>query len=75
MAYEIEDYGKKREDGIRANGVREPNFPPNYTAAQEDLVFGNDIRKDPADQDDISDPRNGFSLGIGLGTQGENADA
>lgn len=45
---DIPSYGKQRNDGIRAAGVREPNFPPNYTAGEGAVDFSNDLISDPA---------------------------
>lgn len=57
---DIPAYGKKRDDGIRAAGVREPNFPPNYTAGSEELSFASDLIRDPADNNGAFDPAAGW---------------
>jgi hypothetical protein len=58
---DIEVYGKSRDDGIRAAGVREPNFPPNYTAGQADADWSTDLRVDPTGTP---------TLGVGWGNAG-----
>jgi hypothetical protein len=56
---DIPSYGKQRDDGIRAAGVREPNFPPNYTAGQADADWSSDL---------LDDPQGTAKVGMGWGT-------
>jgi hypothetical protein len=70
MSYEIENYGPQNSGPGNKNnnplpsGGGTPNFPPNYTAGQETLAWGNDLIADPTDTGDVTE---GWQRGIGIG--------
>lgn len=65
MTYEIENYGDQATTGVRKAGGGEPNFPPNAAMGRENLAWGTDLIDDPADAKPITDPKTGWSQGIG----------